>query len=126
MARVPETFEPRPVPHLQSPAKKVRFAAHPHVYTDISWAHSNADALSSSDSALLPLQSTLRESAYDLRTEIRVSDPTTVAGVIILMVALLFLFLMIWFIVQQILLLEVESEIGKSFKPSKPRNLFVL
>jgi hypothetical protein len=119
------------IPGIASPSwgspKKVRFAPHPQVYADIPWTSSTSpDPLAFPDDGLFPLQGNFRESVYALRTEIRTPEAMSGVSVAILIVCLFFLFLMIWFVVHKILLLEVDSEIGKPFKSQRLPTAFTL
>jgi hypothetical protein len=104
------------------PPKKVRFAPQVQVYSDIPWSH--APLLLSrrsftTDDAVDSLQNSSKVSMYDLRMEIKATEPTPAFGVVLLVVCLLILFCLIGFVVSRILLLEVDSEIGKQTNARK-------
>jgi hypothetical protein len=96
--------------------KKVRFSAQVQVYSDIPWSHgpplSNRLPLTT-DAVVDSFQNSSKVSVYDLRMEIKTNEPTPAFGVVLLVVCLLILFCLIGFVVSRILLLEVDSEIGK-------------
>jgi hypothetical protein len=104
------------------PPKKVRFAPQVQVYSDIPWSHA-APPLNrhpfTTDDAVDSFQNSSKVSVYDLRMEIKANEPTPAFGVVLLVVCLLILFCLIGFVVSRILLLEVDSEIGKQTNPRK-------
>jgi hypothetical protein len=116
-----DTLQAPPPPPPQR-EKRVRFAPFAEVYRDIPWARKPADMGFSTSSDLVtfdsietsPLESSLKDSVYTLRTEIKGDEALTVAGIVILIFCLFILFFVIWFVVRKVLLLEVDAEIGNN------------
>jgi hypothetical protein len=109
MAELSALFDaPTPSP------KRVRFAPYVQVYSDIPWPHGPPPVEDTpSLSNPFPIQSSLKESVSHLRLEIRGDEPTSLFAIAVLVVCLFVLFLLIGFIANKILLLEVDSELGK-------------
>jgi hypothetical protein len=111
MSILGDLLEPFATPAPQPPEKKVRFAPFFDISRAVPWSQNRAASPglgAFNRHELLPQPSGLKpESIYYLRTEMRTGDSLTAFGM------LLALFLVIWYIVHTVLLLEVESEIGK-------------
>jgi hypothetical protein len=102
-------FDPLDAP--PPPPRKVRFAPFTQVFWDIPWECARPDPLFVKQDALI--QSDLQDSADNLRTNLKSEDAATLAGVFLLVICLLVLFLMVWFVAGKILMLEADSEIER-------------
>jgi len=109
-----------PLSPLESPArpeKKVRFAPFTEICRGIPWSYSptkigRSDLVQSDAENLSPLHGNLRESVCALRTQVKATDQIPVIGVLLLLICLCALFLLIFFLVRVVLLLEVDSELN--------------
>jgi hypothetical protein len=104
--------------------KRVRFSPVLQIYSDIPWSHSRVSPVQceflSDDEPVFPLQSRFQESLYSLRTEIAGEAALTYTEVLALIVVLLLLFFVVWFVVNKVLLLEIETEMQKQTTNAAP------
>jgi hypothetical protein len=96
--------------------KKVRFSPMPEYHSEIPWARQargsqEKESLTDGD-MLYPLQSSFKDSAYIFRAEKEPEDKFSCFGVCTLIVCLVVFFLLIWFVVSKVLLLEIQSQVN--------------
>jgi hypothetical protein len=106
------------------PEKRVRFSPVLQIYSDIPWAHSGVSPLEcelfSDDEPAFPLQSRVQESLYYHPTVIAGETALTYKEVLALIIVLLLLFFVVWFVVNKVLLLEIETEMRKQSANAVP------
>ena len=102
--------------------RRVRFSPFPEVHPDIPWRMNSqaSKSIERDESVLYPLQSSLKEPVFVLRTEIDPEENISSTGVAILILCMIVLFMLIWFVVHKILLLEIELQIGSKEAASAP------
>ena len=88
--------------------KRVVFATAPQIHRDIPWKSGESKILNDED-VLYPMQSSMKR--LHLRTQIEAEENVSLLGVVILVACLVFLFCLIWFVVNKILLLEIEAQV---------------
>ena len=88
---------------------KVRFSPFPQVHSEVPW-RTGGEKILCDDNVLYPVRSALKEDVISLRTEID-EEGTSVMQMAVLVICLAFLFLIIWWVVSRILLLEVEAQV---------------
>jgi hypothetical protein len=100
----------------QPQVRRVRFDSCVQIYSEIPWSHESPPARvispqQNDDDLRYP--KSMKESIYALRMEIKSDEQTPVFGIVLLIICLLVLFCLIGFVVHRILLLEVDTEMGK-------------
>ena len=96
------------------PMKKVRFAPAPIVYSSVPWLERESiDVRISddkySDSPLYPVESALKRKFGPLRPT--VDGTPSKLGYLFIVAGLLFLFFIIWWLADKLLLLEIEEQV---------------
>lgn len=61
------------------------------------------------EDVLYPIRSSLK--TLHLRTQMETEDHTSIWGIVVLVICLVFLFCVIWYVVNKILLLEIEAQV---------------
>lgn len=96
------------------PARKVTFAPAPVVYSSVPWLEAAkledvATDLKYSDSPLYPVESSLKRKFGPLRPT--VDGPPSKLGYLFIVAGLLFLFFVIWWLADKLLMLEIEEQV---------------
>ena len=92
--------------------KRVRFSQFPEIHGEIPWNMKTGAQKALNDDVLYPVQSSFKDSTFSLRPEMNEEDSMSLCGVFILVICLIALFALIWFIVNKILLLEIENQVA--------------
>lgn len=95
-----------------SDQKRVRFSKFPEIHSEIPWKMKTGEQKVLNDDVLYPVQSSFKDSTFSLRPEMNDDDSMSLCGVFILVVCLIALFALIWFVVNKILLLEIENQVA--------------
>jgi hypothetical protein len=110
----------------EAPKKKVRFALDPEGCGHVPWSPARAQKkeLLGEGNVLYPIRNNFKDSAYILRAEKEPDDTFGCFGICVLMMCLIVFFLLIWFVMNKVLLLEVENRVGQRFGVGGRRNRF--
>jgi hypothetical protein len=99
--------------------KKVRFSPFPEYHEGIPWKCQSNGASRQTEKLLLnegeilyPMQDGFKDGAFVLRAEREGEDGFGCFGICALIACLIVLFLLIWFVVNKVLLLEIESQVN--------------
>ena len=93
--------------------RRVRFSPYPEVHKEIPWLKKKDQGILDNDDVLYPLHSSLKyENSFHLRTVME-NDDISLFGIAVLIACLFILFVMIWFVVNKILLLEIETQVSE-------------
>jgi hypothetical protein len=98
--------------------KKVRFGLYPDSYGHVPWSRDMTCRPQEKESlrdgsVLYPIHSSFKDSAYILRAEREPDDRFSCFGICVLIVCLIVLFLLVWFVMSKVLLLEVENQVNR-------------
>lgn len=109
--------------------KKVHFAEFPIIYKSVPWFNESNDNQSSGDldsifiseQSQLIFESSLKNDFTQLRTPYNRSQQMNFFGFIIIIFCFIFLFSLIWWIAEKLLMIEVEQQITNSLNKNHNR-----
>lgn len=103
--------------------KKVRFGASPAVYSPSDWVNGefkdNYRKIHTDSETLLPTKSCLKDTGYQLRTPVAENATLSWIAISCVIVFLLGMFVAIWYVVDKLLMLEIENQMNTAInKPN--------